>query len=136
MNVERRAMVHEYEVTNEGAMFAILSDVWLDKPAVFAKLRKLFEGFEGMGDNVVFVLMGNFLSEPHGSKAHQVLTDSMNQLAKLISEFDDLRANATFLFVPGPRDVGGSSILPRRSLPAYCTERMRTRVPHAIFISS
>jgi hypothetical protein len=33
MNVERRAMVEEFEVTNEGAMFAVLSDVWLDKPA-------------------------------------------------------------------------------------------------------
>lgn len=136
VSVERREMVEEFEVQNEEAMFIVISDVWLDKPAVLAKLRKLFEGFEGMGKNVVFVLMGNFLSEPHGAAAHKVLTDSLNDLTNLISDFDDLRNNATFLMVPGPRDVGGSSILPRRSLPGYCTERMRARIPHANFTSN
>jgi hypothetical protein len=110
---DRQEMVMEFEVSNDDAMFVILSDVWLDTPVTMRKLRKLFEGFDGMGSSIVFVFMGNFLSESHGASAHLVLTESMNTLANLINEFEDIRANACFLFVPGPRDVGGSSVLPR-----------------------
>jgi hypothetical protein len=42
-----------------------LSDVWLDKPDVQEKLRRLLAGYAG-SPPVAFVFMGNFCSAPHG----------------------------------------------------------------------
>ena len=70
-------------------------------------------GLDGMSESLVFVFMGNFLSESHGAESHRVLTESFNLLSDLIQEFDGIRKNSQFIFVPGPKDVGGSNILPR-----------------------
>ena len=79
-----------------------------------------------------FVLMGNFLSQSYGPAQAAVLRDSLGLLSDIIAEFEDLAKNGQFIFVPGPKDVGGGvgNILPRRPLPRSCTARLQARVPN------
>eukprot|EP00039_Didymoeca_costata_P006425 m.90038 g.90038 ORF g.90038 m.90038 type:complete len:564 (-) comp13254_c0_seq2:1623-3314(-) len=133
---ERMDIITEFETSNKGAMFICFSDVWLDKPLVLSKLRRVFEGFNGMGSNLVFVFMGNFLSEPRNANSHRVLTDCLNSFCDLILEFEDIQKNANFIFIPGTKDVGGSNILPRRPIPGYCSEKIRSKVPHCHFTTN
>lgn len=123
------------EIENEGAMFVILSDVWLDKPVVMDKLRVLFEGYSQMDPTpIAFVFMGNFHSEPYGTSHFKVLKDSFDALADLIAEFT--LPQSSFIFVPGPQDPGAGNILPRPAIPDFFTEKMRRRVPQAQFVSN
>lgn len=127
--------MHNIEVQNEGSMFVVLSDVWLDKPNVREKLRSLFDGFSGMSPAPTFVLMGNFLSQSYGPAQATVLKDSLGLLSDIITEFEELAKNGQFIFVPGPKDVGGGvgNILPRRALPRSCTAKLQAKVPNAHF---
>ncbi len=112
----------------EDQMAVILSDVWLDKPAVLDNLRILFKGFSG-GYAPLFVLMGNFTSRPLGLRGEDLakLRGYFGRLAKLILEFPDLVESAKFVFVPGPRDIGIGNVLPRPGLPAVITRDFESR---------
>lgn len=121
------------EVEDEEVMLVVLSEVHLDQPVVLSKLKALFNGFSGMPTSPTFVLMGNFLSQQYGVDNHRVLKESMSQLTDIVTGFEDIASRSTFIFVPGPKDPGGAGILPRRSLPADCTERFRNKVANAKF---
>ena len=41
---QRASAVEQFEINQHDAMFVVISDLWLDKPVVLTKLRKLFEG--------------------------------------------------------------------------------------------
>jgi hypothetical protein len=72
IRIEDFAQLEDQEHAAESDMFVVLSDVWLDLPATFIKLRNVFEGFSQV--EVVpslFVLMGNFSSQPN----HIIHTD-------------------------------------------------------------
>eukprot|EP00959_Pyramimonas_sp_CCMP1952_P431850 9044209-Pyramimonas_sp.AAC.1 len=72
IRMEDFVQLEEQERATEADMFVILSDVWLDIPNTFTRLRNVFYGFSSV--EVVpslFVLMGNFSSQPH----HIVQTD-------------------------------------------------------------
>ncbi|EGD72114.1 hypothetical protein PTSG_00131 [Salpingoeca rosetta] len=128
-----RAALIEEEMTQD-SMFVILSDVWLDKPEVLAKLRTLFEGYSGAEpETVKYILMGNFLSAPYGKDARQTLEQCFNELADIIAQFN---ITSDIVLVPGPLDPGSPSILPRPPLPTTLTRRFRTRVPNATFTTN
>ena len=57
----------QLEKDNPESMFVFLSDVWLDRADVMGRLSKLFAGYSAMPPSC-FVLMGNFLSSPYGSR--------------------------------------------------------------------
>ncbi len=79
---------------------------------VLEKLRVLFEGYSETPP-VLFILMGNFLCEPHGVQSAVVLKDSFKTLADIIAEFPPILLNSKFVIVPGPTDPGFVNILPR-----------------------
>jgi len=76
------------------------------------KLRVLFEGL-AESRPALFLLMGNFLSDPHGAQSAVALRDALKNLADIIAEFPPLLENTKFVLVPGPSDPGFVNILPR-----------------------
>jgi len=127
----------EMEQAATDAMFVILSDVHLDRPQVFEKLRTLLEGFEDIGPQL-FVFMGDFCSQPLGHHAEDIVQyrRRMDQLCSLILEFPRLCNESHFIFIPGPNDPGSGNILPRPGLPRFFTQKLRDRIPHAAFPSN
>ena len=123
------------EKEHREAMFVVLSDVWLDKPKVMAKLKAMFTGYSSVPP-AMFVFCGNFTSEPYGPAHYSTLKKSFQSLANLIGEFPSLMENSRFVFVPGPQDPGPGNILPRPPLPACLTNAITQKVPMAIFATN
>ncbi len=120
----------------DASMFVFLSDVWLDRPAVLQMLNKMFAGYAAMPPTC-FVLMGNFLSEPYGSRQARVLSERLAVLGEMIAEYPELVQTSRFVFVPGPADPGFANILPRPKIPdCVVGDDFRRRVPSAIFATN
>lgn len=117
---------------NEG-MLVILSDVWLDKPVVMAKLAKLLAGYSAFPPTA-FVFMGNFTSEVHsgGAAAHaRALQEHFRALGELMAEYPDLTEKSRFVFVPGNADPSGfPNIYPRPPLPSFIVQEMVKKLPN------
>jgi DNA polymerase epsilon subunit 2 len=119
--------------------FVIVSDVHLDKPMVFDKLEQMFRGFaEADMHPELYVLIGNFTSQPigHGSAGVQDLIRHFDQLCTLITSIPGVAQNSRFVFVPGPTDPGAGDVLPRPGLPKYFTQKLRSKLPNAVFSSN
>eukprot|EP01104_Vermistella_antarctica_P002254 TRINITY_DN1244_c1_g1_i1.p1 TRINITY_DN1244_c1_g1~~TRINITY_DN1244_c1_g1_i1.p1 ORF type:complete len:537 (+),score=108.27 TRINITY_DN1244_c1_g1_i1:33-1613(+) len=119
--------VKEIEDQSTGSMFVVVSDIWLDKPAVFEKLRLLFAGFE---DDVpaAFILIGPFSSqgtfEKEAAQGDQMkLRQRFEDLAALIKEYPDIATNSRFVVMGGPNEAG-SNALPRFPLPKTFVQPM------------
>lgn len=54
----------------------------------------------------------------------------------MICSHKRLMEHCRFLFIPGPHDVGPSTVLPRSPLPKYITEELQKYIPQAIFSSN
>ena len=125
------AKMQELEEQANDDMFVIVSDVHLDRPQVLEKLREMFEGFSGMPQLPLFVLIGDFTSRPvsFGKDGVQQLLGHFRNLANLIAEFPLLAEEGRFVFVPGPRDPGAGNTLPARRSPrsSRATSRRRCR---------
>ncbi|KAG0056597.1 DNA polymerase epsilon subunit 2 [Gryganskiella cystojenkinii] len=129
-----RVISEEYEDIS----FVILSDVWLDQPKTFTTLRIIFEGYSNSTLPLAFILCGNFKSNPflyNGLESGQY-REGFNTLAELIAEFPTMAASSYFIFVPGPNDPWGGSILPRPKIPDFYTAKMRSLVKRAVFTSN
>ncbi|XP_041352782.1 DNA polymerase epsilon subunit 2-like [Gigantopelta aegis] len=135
VNVKASVRLKQVEEENEDAMIVFLSDVWLDQVKVLEKLKELFRGYSEFPPTC-FVLCGNFTSAPHGNQHTQVLKESFHSLAEIINDFPSLKENSRFVFVPGPRDPGPATILPRPAIPNSVTEEMQRKVPTAVFTSN
>jgi len=85
---------------------------------------------------VLFLICGNFLSQPYGNKHRQVFKEAFNELGKLISMFPSIVENSRFLFVPGPQDPGPGNILPRPPISDRLTEDIKSQVPFCEFLSN
>jgi DNA polymerase epsilon subunit 2 len=83
-NAGEQAPLGRLEIDDEGAMFVVVSDVWLDKPAVLDRLRMMFDGYATMEPPPIFVLMGNFLSQPYGADTNNVFKGAFDTLCDLI----------------------------------------------------
>ena len=68
---KKSAKLLALERADPDAMFVLMSDVWLDRPAVMTGLKRLFSGYEAVPPTA-FVLMGNFLSAPYGAQQAKV----------------------------------------------------------------
>ncbi|KND04980.1 DNA polymerase epsilon noncatalytic subunit [Spizellomyces punctatus DAOM BR117] len=133
-------VLENIEVNMTDVIFVIISDVWLDQPRVVMKLRRLFEGFSSTSSAppLAFILIGNFMSIPYlyEGQHHEPYKQCFNTLADLLSDFRDLAQTSRFIFVPGPQDPWGAKTLPRPSIPKYYTERIRSKLPKAMFMSN
>ncbi len=132
------AKMQELEQQANDDMFVIVSDVHLDRPQVLEKLREMFEGFSGMPQLPLFVLIGDFTSRPvsFGKDGVQQLLGHFRNLANLIAEFPLLAEEGRFVFVPGPRDPGAGNTLPRPPLASKFTSYLQEKVPHASFATN
>ncbi|KAK9168249.1 hypothetical protein Syun_000389 [Stephania yunnanensis] len=120
-------------------MFVILSDIWVDDEETMEKLATVLEGYENV--EVVpslFVLMGNFCSRPCNLSfsSFSTLRSQFGKLGEKIGSCPRLKEHSRFLFIPGPDDLGPSTVLPRRALPKYMVEELQMHVPNAIFASN
>jgi DNA polymerase epsilon subunit 2 len=129
------AQLLEIEKKAEDVSFVVLSDVWLDQPQVFEKLRILFRGYSDAIIPTLFVFIGNFQSTPFvcSSLDTKSYKDAMDQLANLISEFPKIASNSHFVFVPGCNDPWNGSVLPRPPLPSLFTRRLTSKVRNVHF---
>ncbi|KAL6047387.1 DNA polymerase epsilon subunit 2 [Balamuthia mandrillaris] len=143
--------LQRYKEQQANDMWVILSNVSLDQPSVFERLETLFSAYASMEPPPpVFVLMGNFISRPKSSLSFQQqvqhtnadswhsLSHCFEQLAQLICSYPSLVRQSRFVFVPGPKDpgLGGSHVLPRPALPPSICQKLRARVPGAIFTTN
>ncbi|KAF9422305.1 DNA-directed DNA polymerase epsilon, subunit B [Podila epigama] len=122
----------------EEIAFVILSDVWLDQPKTFTTLRAIFEGYSNSTLPLAFILCGSFKSQPflyNGQESGQY-RDGFTALAELIAEFPTMATFSYFIFVPGPNDPWGASILPRPKIPDFYTSKVRQLVKRSIFASN
>eukprot|EP01101_Sappina_pedata_P006182 TRINITY_DN3013_c0_g1_i1.p2 TRINITY_DN3013_c0_g1~~TRINITY_DN3013_c0_g1_i1.p2 ORF type:complete len:246 (+),score=61.95 TRINITY_DN3013_c0_g1_i1:137-874(+) len=113
----------------------VVSDLWLDKPKVLEKFRKMCEVLEE-DPPALLVLAGNFQSVPIGQAgsdqvAYQGL---MDELANLLLRFERMCQKTHFVIVPGPLDPP-NQILPRRELPKTLA-RSLLRLPHVTLTTS
>lgn len=103
----------------DNCVIIVLSNVHLNESRVLKMLEKLFAGYSTFS-NILFVLMGNFSSEPRANPYnHKTL---FTNLANLIAKYPNLQDNAMWVFIPGPNDPGLGMFLPQQKLPNYITE--------------
>lgn len=132
------------ELALKNAMVVVLSDLFLDQPAVLARIASLLEGYEQVGRQSVgsgraavplasfftFVLCGNFASSSLATSNARpsTLSEHFAELAKLINANRTLAKHSHFVLVPGPDDatVGAADVLPRAPLSASMTESLTT----------
>lgn len=131
------------EEQNDGAMFVFISDLWLDRPEVMARLKTLFLGYSKMPPTA-FIFMGNFMGStseigPQKSKVFKELFKSLGDLM-LEREHRPLLENSKFVFVPGPNDPGFANIFPRPPLPNSLVQDLVSRIepqfPNAVVMAS
>ncbi|PSN67623.1 DNA polymeras-like protein epsilon subunit B, partial [Corynespora cassiicola Philippines] len=126
----------------------IASDLHLDQPSTLSALRILLQTYspDTNETNPVYplavVLMGNFSSKASlasvpgaGSIEYK---EHFDALASVLSEFPQLLAHTTLIFVPGDNDAwpsafsaGAATPLPRKPVPPIFTNRIRRVVAEA-----
>ncbi|KAG9322544.1 hypothetical protein KVV02_003056 [Mortierella alpina] len=129
-----KVIAEEYEDIS----FVILSDLWLDQPKTFSTLRTIFEGYSSSALPLAFIMCGSFKSQPflyNGLESGQY-REGFNALADLIAEFPTMATFSYFIFVPGPNDPWGGSVLPRPKIPDFYTAKVRSLVKRSIFTSN
>ena len=140
---DKKVQLQEMENESQASMFIILSDILLDKPGVFDKLQKLFEGYEGIqqylppNDPLVFILMGSFVSvKERGSSGRESIKAAFQLLSDAICNCPYLAEMARFIIIPGPQDPGLSIVLPRQCIPEEFSSEMSKKIKHIYFSSN
>ncbi|KAF2204972.1 hypothetical protein GQ43DRAFT_453461 [Delitschia confertaspora ATCC 74209] len=127
---------------------AIASDLHLDIPSTLSSLRTLLQTYSPTSTNpdpdypLAIILMGNFSSRATlagvPGAASIDYKEHFDALAALLSDFPQLLAHTTLVFVPGDNDAwpsassgGASAPLPRKAVPALFTTRIRRAVAEA-----
>ena len=124
------------------------SDLHLDIPSTLSALRTLFRTYTPDPSEThpsyphAIILMGNFSSKASlagvpgaGSIEYK---EHFDALASVLSEFQQLIAHTSLIFVPGDNDAwpsafsaGAATPLPRKGVPAMFTNRVRRAVAEA-----
>eukprot|EP00968_Pinguiococcus_pyrenoidosus_P009585 scaffold743_cov267-Pinguiococcus_pyrenoidosus.AAC.24 len=130
--------MQELELRATDTMFVVLAEVHLDKPLVLDKLRTMFKGYSQVTPFPIFVLMGNFTSQPlgHGQDSLEQFLGYFNQLEAVIMEFPELAAEAHFIFLPGSHDPGAGNILPRPPIASMFVASLKNSLAHANFVTN
>ena len=119
----------------------IIGECHLDSPRTLEAIKAILNSYMSIGEDadrpLTVVLMGNFISAASmagsarggGSVEYKEYFDA---LASTLSEFPQLLATTTFVFVPGDNDpwassfsAGAATVLPRQSVPELFTSRIR-----------
>lgn len=83
-----------------------------------------------------FVMCGNFLSDlKYGLRCNE-LTEGFKRLADLICQFEAMKEQSHFIFVPGPQDPGVVRVYPRAGILPDCTEYFRKKIKKWHFTSN
>lgn len=94
--------LQELESNSTQSMFIILSEVHIDKPQILEKILEVLQGFEGSGGNIVFILIGNFITKPIDTPGgRESAINSFKALADVILTCPQLANEAKFVLVPG-----------------------------------
>ncbi len=62
--------------------------------------------------------------------------DNFDALADLIASYPSMTRTTHFVFVPGPRDITGNSVLPRRPLVSSFVSRLKSKIPKVHFATN
>jgi len=125
------------EADSSAVLIIILSDVTFARPSVCEQLKRVFEGFEDTDSIPLFVLMGPFLVKDYSAPGgRQAATAAFAAFADTLASCPRLAAQAKFLLVPGPRDPGTASALPRRPIPESLTSDLRKKIKHLTLASN
>jgi len=131
--------LREQEIEHgEDGMFVVLSDVYLDSPAVIEKIERMLEGYSDFSPLPIFVFMGNFTSKPlsSASEGTKAMISYFEDLANVICKFPNVANEGRFVFVPGPNDPGITGVLPRGPIPNYFTSALRSKVKNVTLASN
>ncbi len=131
--------LREQEIEHgEDGMFVVLSDVYLDSPAVIEKIERMLEGYSDFNPLPIFVFMGNFTSKPLSSSSEgtKAMISYFEDLANVICKFPQVANEGRFIFIPGPNDPGITGVLPRGPLPNYFTSALRSKVRNVMLASN
>lgn len=102
---------------------------------MFEKLQTLFVGYSECPP-YAFVMCGNFLSNlKYGLRCNELM-EGFKRLADLISQFDAIKDQSHFIFVPGPQDPGVARVYPRAGILPHCTEYFRKKINKCHFGSN
>uniref|UniRef100_T1IYN3 DNA polymerase epsilon subunit n=1 Tax=Strigamia maritima TaxID=126957 RepID=T1IYN3_STRMM len=124
-----------FEQDHRESMFVLLSDVWLNEIKVQKKLNTMLSGF-AESPPTCFIFIGNFLSGSLQAQSYQLMTSSLKALGNIIAQYPSILRQSKFVFIPGPRDPGIGSILPRPPIPSCLTEQFCKKVPSAVFTTN
>lgn len=132
-----RDAIAVYQRSAEHVMLVVLADVWLDRPAVMAKLETLFEGFKDIVPTA-FVFTGNYMSRPFASTAEDALKlqQSFQGLARLILRYKALALQSQWIFSRGPADGGGPLVFPQFALPDFFVASLKQKLPKVTFTTN
>ncbi|KAL7496415.1 hypothetical protein ACHAWT_004572 [Skeletonema menzelii] len=131
--------LREQEIEHgEDGMFVVLSDVYLDSPAVIEKIERMLEGYSDFNPLPIFVFMGNFTSKPlsSASEGTKAMISYFEDLANVICKFPNVANEGRFVFIPGPNDPGITGVLPRGPIPNYFTSALRSKVKNVMLASN
>eukprot|EP00574_Skeletonema_japonicum_P003478 CAMPEP_0201731208 /NCGR_PEP_ID=MMETSP0593-20130828/24908_1 /ASSEMBLY_ACC=CAM_ASM_000672 /TAXON_ID=267983 /ORGANISM="Skeletonema japonicum, Strain CCMP2506" /LENGTH=553 /DNA_ID=CAMNT_0048223925 /DNA_START=88 /DNA_END=1749 /DNA_ORIENTATION=- len=131
--------LREQEIEHgEDGMFVVLSDVYLDSPAVIEKIERMLEGYSDFSPLPIFVFMGNFTSKPlsSASEGTKAMISYFEDLANVICKFPNVANEGRFVFIPGPNDPGITGVLPRGPIPNYFTSALRSKVKNVMLASN
>ena len=132
---------HEENKISRRTKVVIIGECHLDSPRVLEAVRAIFSSYLSTSDEankpLTVVLMGNFVSAASmaGSTKGGGSVDykeHFDALASTLSEFPQLLASTTFVFIPGDNDPwassfssGAATCLPRQGIPELFTSRIR-----------
>lgn len=131
--------LREQEIEHgEDGMFVVLSDVYLDSPAVIEKIERMLAGYSDFNPLPIFVFMGNFTSKPlsSASQGTKAMISYFEDLANVICKFPNVANEGRFVLIPGPNDPGITGILPRGPIPNYFTAALRSKVKNVMLASN
>jgi DNA polymerase epsilon subunit 2 len=113
----QRNRIEHYESLHRGNSLVILSDVWLDKAAVFEKLQQLLQTYASSVEVPrVICLLGNFVSDVRMPLSMQL--PLFAALGRAVAHSRLAERGVRFVFVPGPQDLvfNSGAVLPRPPL--------------------
>lgn len=138
-SLEDEEIIKRYEREWKNTFLVIMSDLWLDQSKTLVKLRTIFKIYQDENSiPFVFVLIGNFLSEPFvNTEAHSAkYRAAFDGLGNLIAEFPSIARYSHFVFVPGYSDFCLNGRSPQRHIPNIYTSRLKSKIPKAVFTSN
>jgi DNA polymerase epsilon subunit 2 len=138
-------LLQESQPLRRSGVIAIASELNLSQPNTLSALRTLLSTYASLpiaSYPLGIVLMGNFathaaLSGANGTGSIEY-KESYDSLASVLSEFPELIARTTLVFVPGDNDAwpsafsaGAATPLPRKGVPDIFTNRIRRAIAEA-----